>query len=490
MNINIRPETAADHEAIRHVHRLAFGQDAEARLVDALRDGGYVRTSLVAEKDGQVVGHILFSDLPIITDAGTVPALALAPMAVLPGLQRQGIGSALVRRGLVECRQQGHQIVVVVGHPHFYPRFGFSSKLASALASPFGGGDSWMALELVPGALDGVRGRVQYPSPFEQVPEVRTVRNGDQAEWLRMRALLWPDGADGEHAQEVAAFFSNQTFSWSESLPAVAVFVAVRPSGGLCGFLEASIRPFAEGCKTRPVGYIEGWFVDPEMRQQGIGKSLVTAAEQWATAQGCREMASDAHLENTASVMAHKALGFEESSRAVHLRKRLNVASGKTRDRICAPRPLTLLVLDDTFAICRLGSDAPIPPWATAGNLFSITRTADELSVVCPQEAIPEGLKCERDWRCLRVAGTIAFSVVGVLASLTAPLAEAGISVFALSTFDTDYLLLKEKDLERAIDVLRRQGHTVQSGTERVLDAKGVPPHGILSKEGEGKRRP
>jgi putative acetyltransferase len=166
MSIKIRPESTADQDAIRHVNRLAFGQDEEARLVDALRDGGYVRVSLVAEQTGQIAGHILFSDLQIITGAGTVPALALAPMAVLPELQRQGIGSALVRRSLGECRRQGHKIVVVVGHPHFYPRFGFSSKLASALVSPFGGGDSWMAAELLPGALDGVEGRVQYPPPF------------------------------------------------------------------------------------------------------------------------------------------------------------------------------------------------------------------------------------------------------------------------------------------------------------------------------------
>jgi len=165
----IRPETTADHEAIRQVNRLAFGQDAEARLVDALREGGYVRVSLVAEKEGQIVGHILFSDLPIITKAGTVPALALAPMAVLPTFQRQGIGSALVRRGLEVCREQGHRIVIVLGHPDFYPMFGFSARLAEPLSSPFGGGESWMALELVPGALAGVAGKVEYPSPFNEV---------------------------------------------------------------------------------------------------------------------------------------------------------------------------------------------------------------------------------------------------------------------------------------------------------------------------------
>ncbi len=162
----VRPETPGDHEAVRHVNRLAFGQEDEARLVDALRDGGFLRVSLVAERKGRVVGHILFSDLPIITEAGTVPALALAPMAVLPEFQRQGVGSALVRKGLEECRRVGHRIVVVLGHPDYYPRFGFSSKLAEHLRSPFPGGEAFMALELVAGAMDGVTGTVKYPPPF------------------------------------------------------------------------------------------------------------------------------------------------------------------------------------------------------------------------------------------------------------------------------------------------------------------------------------
>lgn len=164
--MNIRPEVTSDHEAIRHVNRLAFGRDDEARLVDALRDGGFFRLSLVAERGGQIVGHILFSDLPILAEANTLPALALAPMAVWPEFQNQGVGSALVRRGLDECRQQGHKIAIVLGHRHFYPRFGFSPKLAARLESPFAGNDAFMALELIPGALEGVVGRVQYPPPF------------------------------------------------------------------------------------------------------------------------------------------------------------------------------------------------------------------------------------------------------------------------------------------------------------------------------------
>jgi hypothetical protein len=122
---------------------------------------------------------------------------------------------------------------------------------------------------------------------------------------------------------------------------------------------------------------------------------------------------------------------------------------------------LSLIVLDDVFAVCKLGSNVSVPPWATAGDFFSITRTADELSVVCRQDSVPDGIRCERGWRCLRVAGAIPFSVVGILASLAAPLAEAGISIFAVSTFDTDYLLIKDEALAAALDALRQHGHSV-----------------------------
>jgi putative acetyltransferase len=165
LGLTMREEKPEDREAIREVNRQAFGREDEARLVDALRAGGYVRLSLVAEEERQVVGHILFSDLPIVTQAGTVNALALAPLAVLPARQRQGIGSCLVREGLRACAEAGHRIVVVVGHPAYYPRFGFSAHLAEGLKSPFSG-PAFMALELVPGALEHVTGKLCYPPPF------------------------------------------------------------------------------------------------------------------------------------------------------------------------------------------------------------------------------------------------------------------------------------------------------------------------------------
>ena len=164
-NLNMRPETKSDSDAVFKVNQRAFPTSAEAELVDALRHGGFVRVSLAAEINGQIVGHILFSDLPIVTSQGTVSALSLAPMAVVPEYQRQGIGSELVRKGLEACKEQGHRIVVVLGWPHFYPRFGFSAELARTLESSFSG-DSFMAMELVPGSLNGIVGRVEYPPPF------------------------------------------------------------------------------------------------------------------------------------------------------------------------------------------------------------------------------------------------------------------------------------------------------------------------------------
>ena len=123
--------------------------------------------------------------------------------------------------------------------------------------------------------------------------------------------------------------------------------------------------------------------------------------------------------------------------------------------------PRTLTILPDTFAICRLDADAAVPAWATTGSFFSISRTTDELSIVCLQSLVPDGVRYERDWRCLQLAGPIPFTTVGVLASLVQPLAEVAISVFAVSTFDTDYLLVKAADLQRAIEAIRQKRHSI-----------------------------
>jgi putative acetyltransferase len=163
--VTIRPETPDDRAAIRHVNQAAFGTTEEADLVDALRVDGSVLLSVVAEVDEQIVGHVLFSRMSVETSGGAVSAVALAPVAVLPSSQRQGLGARLIRFGLDRLREMGERIVIVVGHPTYYPRFGFSSERARSLEHPFPA-DAFMALELAPGALDGVRGRVRYPPPF------------------------------------------------------------------------------------------------------------------------------------------------------------------------------------------------------------------------------------------------------------------------------------------------------------------------------------
>jgi len=123
---------------------------------------------------------------------------------------------------------------------------------------------------------------------------------------------------------------------------------------------------------------------------------------------------------------------------------------------------LRLFVLPETLAICQLPKDARVPQWALAASFYSITRTAEELSVVCPQTHVPEGIKKDEGWRCLKVEGPLDFSATGILASLTMPLAKEEISVFAVSTYNTDYLLVKTQHLEKAVQILAQNGHQIQ----------------------------
>ncbi len=123
---------------------------------------------------------------------------------------------------------------------------------------------------------------------------------------------------------------------------------------------------------------------------------------------------------------------------------------------------LTLQVLPGMFSVCRLDPVASIPSWALSGAFFSITHTDNEVSIVCLQEVVPAGIPCESGWRCLKVKGPLDFSLIGVLASLAVPLMEAGISLFAVSTFDTDYLLVRAERLEDAVEALRCAGHQIE----------------------------
>jgi putative acetyltransferase len=166
----VRPETPNDLTAIRQVHAQAFGRPAEARLVDALRARGQVLLSLVAVHDDRVVGHILFSPVTIESAEAAFPAVGLGPVAVLPARQRQGIGSLLVATGLDECRRAGHTGVVVLGHPTYYPRFGFKPASRYGLQGDYAVPDDvFMAIELHPGALQGRAGHVKYQPEFQAV---------------------------------------------------------------------------------------------------------------------------------------------------------------------------------------------------------------------------------------------------------------------------------------------------------------------------------
>lgn len=136
---------------------------------------------------------------------------------------------------------------------------------------------------------------------------VRPAERRDSTAWLEMRQALWPEGSEAEHGEEIERYFRDEfpREPW-------VTLVAEGTDNRILGFAEASIRPYAEGCRGPRVAYLEGWFVLPEVRRQGIGRALIDATEAWGRAQGCSELASDAHPGNAGSVAAHGALGFED----------------------------------------------------------------------------------------------------------------------------------------------------------------------------------
>ena len=165
--MEIRDERSGDEAAIHAVHAAAFETPAEADLVDALRTEAEPFLSLVAERDGEIVGSVVLTPVTIEVDPAPGRALGLAPVAVRPDVQRQGIGGALVRAGLDRARSAGFEVVVVLGHSGYYPRFGFEPAGALGLTCDYPARpEAWMVQALIPGVLEGRRGRVVYHPAF------------------------------------------------------------------------------------------------------------------------------------------------------------------------------------------------------------------------------------------------------------------------------------------------------------------------------------
>ena len=146
--------------------------------------------------------------------------------------------------------------------------------------------------------------------------DIRPFREEDLSEWFRLRQLLWDETDQDDHQSEMMDILDHTDTQF--------VAVADAGDGRLAGFLEASIRPFVEDCGGESVGYLEGWFVDPDFRRRGLGRDMVRLAERWAREKGCIEMASDAEIDNETSIAAHAQLGYAETSRLVHFRKDLD----------------------------------------------------------------------------------------------------------------------------------------------------------------------
>lgn len=155
---------------------------------------------------------------------------------------------------------------------------------------------------------------------------IRPAQPADADQWRALRAALWPEEGQTSHASEITRFFADPERGPGVMPEAVLVAAEAGPAPGLVGFAEVSRRAYAEGCETSPVGFLEGWYVVPERRREGIGRALVAAAEEWARGVGCSEFASDALAENAVSAAAHRALGFEEVEVIRCFRKGLTLA--------------------------------------------------------------------------------------------------------------------------------------------------------------------
>ncbi|HEY3738559.1 MAG TPA: N-acetyltransferase [Bryobacteraceae bacterium] len=164
----IRQEGRTDYKHIRELNDLAFGSPEESQLIDNLRSQGAALLSLVAEDQGDLIGHIFFSRIQIVDGTETTPAVSLAPMCVSSVHQKKGVGGALIHQGLRMLKHRGEKAVFVLGHKRYYPKFGFSADLAAQFKSEYSG-DSFFALELQPGWMENRTGTLVYPEAFSRL---------------------------------------------------------------------------------------------------------------------------------------------------------------------------------------------------------------------------------------------------------------------------------------------------------------------------------
>ncbi|MGH3145083.1 MAG: GNAT family N-acetyltransferase [Rubrobacter sp.] len=205
--------------------------------------------------------------------------------------------------------------------------------------------------------------------------------------------------------------------------------------------------------------------VVPEFRGRGVGGALLEGLMRTARTQGFGALSLSVEHDNPA-VRLYRQKGFvKRFGSGGSWTMRVDLSGSPD----AVPQKPVLTLLWERMTICRLDAAAEVPAWATAASLFSVTRTADELSVVCPEEFVPDGKRCEAGWRVFKLEGPFEFSEVGILSAVAAPLAEVGVGIFALSTFDTDYVLVKEEGLDLAASALRGRGYDV-----RDLPAEGA----------------
>ena len=199
-----------------------------------------------------------------------------------------------------------------------------------------------------------------------------------------------------------------------------------------------------------------------EARGRGVGSTLLPAIMNVARDEGFGAMSLSVRRNNAAAVRLYERNGFvpyaEIGSEHPSWTMRAELSGG---EEPVPQRRFKLKLLDGRMSVCRLEPTSGIPGWATRSTLFSVTRTADELSVVCPQGDVPPGVRSEGGWRVFALEGPFEFSAVGVLESVATPLAGAGVGIFVLSTYDTDYVLVKEEGVDLAASALRARGHEV-----------------------------